>query len=166
MFLNILAIIVGMFLFVFIENFFVGMFSFQLTIILLFFLFKKVDWKVLLVIFIILFSISDVVGNLPMGSNLLMGGVTLGLLVLGSFFFSTDSDITGFSIRVFILSIYYVLLKICPEFFIDGRFGILSFKDVAFSFLKGVLSTFLLVLLEYIFASFRKRGDSSKIRLK
>lgn len=166
MFLNILAIIVGIFLFVFVENFFIGIFGFQLTIILLFFLFRKIDWKVFLIIFIVLFSILDVVGNLPMGSNLLLGGITLGLLVLGSFFLSIDSDMTGFLIRVFVLSIYYILFKICPGFFIDGKFGILSFKDVAFSLLKGVFSTLLLFLLEYVFDSFRKKGDNSKIRLK
>jgi hypothetical protein len=86
--------------------------------------------------------------------------------MISSLFFSVDSDITGSFVRIFIFAIYYILLKILPSFFLSGRLGALGFGDLFSALIKGIVSTLLILLLEYILAGFRERGNSSQIRLK
>jgi hypothetical protein len=166
MLLNILFGIVGIFTIVFFESFLIALFNFRVVVILLLFLFKKVDWKILLLLFSLLFFISDVVNNLPLGSNLLINSAILGVLMLSSLFFSLGSDITGSFVRIFVFTLYYILLKILPSFLISGKLGFLDLKDVFFALLKAVVSTLLVLLIEYVLAGFRERGNTSKIRLK
>lgn len=166
MLLNILFGIVGIFTIVFFESFLIALFNFKVVVILLLFLFKKVDWKILLLLFSLLFFISDVVNNLPLGSNLLINSAILGVLMLSSLFFSLGSDITGSFVRIFVFTLYYILLKILPSFLISGKLGFLDLKDVFFALLKAVVSTLLVLLIEYVLAGFRERGNTSKIRLK
>jgi hypothetical protein len=164
--LNILFGIVGIFGILFLESFFVALFGFRLMVILFIFLFKKVDWKILAVIFSALFFISDVVNNLPLGSNSLISSITLGLLMISSLFFSVDSDITGSFVRIAVFTIYYILLKILPSFFLSGRLGFLDVGDVFSALIKAIVTTLLILLLEYILAGLRNRGNASQIRLK
>jgi hypothetical protein len=164
--INILLTVLGVFAILFVESLLVALFNFRVVIVLFLFLFKKIDWKPLLVIFGIISLLLDVVNNLPLGSNLLIISVVLGILMLSSVFFSLDSDITAFLVKFFVVAIYYILLVITPNFLVTGRFGFLSLNDILSSIIKAVVTTFLFILLENIFTGFRSRGNASQIRLK
>lgn len=166
MVVNILLTILGIFLILFFESMLVALFNFRIVIVLFLFLFKKVDWKVLFAIFAILFVVFDVVNNLPLGSNLLINSLVLGVLMLSSVFFSLDSGVTAFLVRLVVIFLYYILLLLLPSFLLTGRFGLVSLSDVLFSLVKASITAFLFVLLENIFTSFRNRGNTSQIRLK
>jgi hypothetical protein len=49
---------------------------------------------------------------------------------------------------------------------VSGEFGFLTFDNLLSSFLRAVFSVLVLLLLEYLYGRFRKRGNTSQIRLK
>ena len=158
--------ILGIFLLLFLESLVLSLFNFSFVVAIFFFLFKKVNWKILLFGSCILFLIFDVTNNLPLGSHSLIIALPLGLLIVSSVFFTIDSGFTSFLVRVLIFLVYYILLHLLPSLFSVGSFGFFTFNDFLSSLLKAVVSAFLLLLFEYLFVGFRKRGNTSQIRLK
>lgn len=166
MVLTAILIITSIILLVFLESFLLAFLNFRISIILFLFLFRKVEWKTLLFPFVVLLLIFDVVKNFPLGTNLLVFSLVFGLLLLVSLFLSIDSGITAFLVRVFHFALYYVLLLVVPSLLIEGTFGYLSLRDVLISFLKGIVSAFLLLFLDSAYARLRRRGSSSLISIK
>jgi hypothetical protein len=69
-------------------------------------------------------------------------------------------------IKTIIFWFYYILLTLFPNLFTTGEFGFLTFDNLLSSFLRALFSVLVLLLLEYLYARFRKRGNTSQIRLK
>ena len=166
MILTVILTILSVILLVFFESFLLALLNFRLSIILFLFLFRKIDWKLLFFPLVFLLLIFDVVKNFPLGTNLLILSLVFGLLLLISLFLSVDSGLTAFFVRTFLFALYYVLLLTLPSFLTVGTFGPLSLSNILVSFVKGVISALLLVLLDNTYAGFRKRGNSSQISLK
>jgi hypothetical protein len=166
MVLNIVVTILGIIFLVFFESFLLALVNFRFSIIIFFFLFKKIDWKLLIIPFGFLLLIFDVVKNLPLGTNLLILSIVLGFFVLLSLIFSVEGGLTGFFVKGFLFFLYYLLLLALPKFLSVGTLGDLSLRNVIVSFAKGFLSSLILILLDNTFANFRKRGNSSQISLK
>jgi hypothetical protein len=166
MILRILLIILGIIFIVFIESFFGAIFNFKIVIILFFFLFKKVDWKILFALSFVILLVLDVVNRFPLGTNVLIISIPLAVLMLSSLFFSIEYGPSAFFLRILTFLIYYVLYIVAPNFFLSAKFGYITINEFLYSLLKAVFSTFLLILLEYILAEFRDRGNATQIRLK
>jgi hypothetical protein len=164
--LNILFTILGFFVLVYFESLFLAFLGIRLFIIIFFFLFREISWEVLFVASVLLLLVFDVIYKVPLGSNILMFVLPFGLFVLLSMFISLRAGIVSFIIKILIFSLYYILLLLLPNLFVSGELGFVSLVDLRSSFLRAVLSVLILLLLEYVYARFRKRGNSSQIRLK
>jgi hypothetical protein len=165
MILNIVITILGILFLVFFESFLLALANFRFSIIIFFFLFKKVDWKFLIIPFGILLLIFDVVKNFPLGTNLLILSIVLAFFVLLSLIFSVDGGVTKFFVNIFLFSLYYILLLVLPKFLSIGTLGDLNGRNIVVSLAKAVLSSLILAFLDNTFANFRKRGNSSQISL-
>jgi len=166
MVLDILFTILGVFALVYFESLFLALFGFRLFIIIFFFLFRKVDWKPFFPVAAVSLLIFDVVYKLPLGSNMLMVAIPFGLYLLLSLFISLEIGFVSFFIQIAIFWFYYVLLAVLPNLFVTGQFGFLTTNNLLISLLRAVISVLVLFLLERLYASFRKRGNTSQIRLK
>jgi hypothetical protein len=166
MVLNILATILGVFGLVYFESFLVALFSFRLFPVLFFFLFQKIDWKFFYPLCAVTLLIFDIVYKLPLGSNLLIFSLPFGLYLLFSMIFTLDSGIVSLFFKLCIFWFYYILLVLLPNLFLSGEFGLFDINDLLSSLLRAVFSVLVLLLLEKLYAGFRKRGNTSQIRLK
>jgi hypothetical protein len=88
------------------------------------------------------------------------------LYVLLSLFIALDAGLLSIFIKTLIFWSYYILLAVLPNLFVSGEFGFLNFNDLLSSLLRAVFSVLVLLFLEYLYARFRKRGNTSQIRLK
>ncbi|KUK67416.1 MAG: transmembrane(s)protein [candidate division WS6 bacterium 36_33] len=163
---NIFLTILGLFALVYLESMFLALIGIKLSLIIFFFLFRKVDLKIFFIISFIVLLIFDVVYKLPLGSNILIFSVPLLLYLLISMFVSLESSLVAFLIKTVIFWVYYIVLLTLPNLFVVGRFGALTWNEVLRALLSAFLTTLGVFMLDYILAGFRKRGNSSQIRLK
>ena len=166
MVLTIFLTILSVIFLVFFESFLLALFNFRFSIVLFFFLFRKINWKLLFFPFLFLLLIFDIVKSFPLGTNLLIFSFIFLLFILISLLLSVETGFTAFFVRIFLFAIYYILLLTLPSFLTIGTFGSLSLRNVLVSFLKGVVSALLLVFFDNAYSSFRKRGNSSQISIK
>ncbi len=164
--LNILFTVLGVFGLVYFESLLLVLFGLRLFLIVFFFLFRKVDWKAFFPVCAFLLLIFDVVYKMPSGSNLLIFSLPFGLYLLFSMIISLDVGVISILVKTLIFWFYYILLIILPNLFISGEFGVFDFSDLLNSLLRAVFSILVLLLLERLYAGFRKRGNTSQIRLK
>jgi len=164
--LNIFLTILGLFALVYLESFLLALTGLKLTAITFFFLFRKVDSKIFFIASFVAFLIFDVVYKLPLGSNMLIIVLPLLLYLLISMFVSLDFGLVAFLVKMFIFWIYYIILLTLPNLFVAGRFGALTWDEALRALLRAFLTTLVVFILDYILAGFRKRGNSSQIRLK
>lgn len=163
---NIFLTILGLFALVYLENLLLVLIGIKLSLIIFFFLFRKVDSKIFFVISFVVFLVLDIVYKLPLGSNILMLFVPSLLYLLISMFVSLDFGLVAFLVKTLIFWVYYIILLILPNLLVVGRFGALTWDEVLRALLRAFLTTVAVLILDYILAGFRKRGNSSQIRLK
>ncbi len=166
MVLDILFTIVGVFALVYLESLLLALFGFRIFVIIFFFLFRRIDWKPFFFVSAIILLIFDVVYKVPLGSNILILILPFGLFLLLSMFVSLDGGVLSILVKTLVFFLYYILLVLLPNLFVVGEFGFLTFNNLLSSLLRAVLSVLVLLLLEYLYAGFRKRGNNSQIRLK
>ncbi len=164
--LNIFLTILGLFALVYLESLLLAFIGIKLSLIIFFFLFRKVDLKIFFMVSTVVFLVLDVVYKLPLGSNILMLSVPLLLYLLISMFVSLDFGLVAFLVKTVIFWIYYIILLTVPNLFVVGRFGALTWDEVLRALLRAFLTTVGVFILDYILAGFRRRGNSSQIRLK
>ena len=164
--LQIFLTILGLFALVYLENLILALIGIKLSLIIFFFLFRKVDSKIFFVISFVVFLVLDVVYKLPLGSNILMISVPLLLYLLISMLVSLDFGLVAFLVKTLIFWVYYIILLTIPNLLLVGKFGALTWDEVLRALLRAFLTTVAVLILDYILAGFRKRGNSSQIRLK
>ena len=164
--LNIFLTILGLFTLVYLESLLLALIGLKLSVIIFFFLFRKVDSKIFFIISFVAFLVLDVVYKLPLGSNVLIISVPLLLYLLISLFISLDFGLVAFLVKTVIFWVYYIILITVPNLFVVGRFGALTWDEVLRALLRAFLTTIVVFILDYILAGFRRRGNSSQIRLK
>ena len=164
--LNIFLTILGLFALVYLESMFLSLIGISLSLIIFFFLFRKVDLKIFSIISFIVFLVFDVVYKLPLGSNILILSIPLLLYLLISMFVSLDFGLVAFLVKTIIFWVYYIILLTLPNLLVVGRFGALTLDEVLRALLRAFLTTLGVFILDYIFTGIRRRGNSSQIRLK
>lgn len=164
--LNIFLTILGLFALVYFENLILALIGIKLSLVIFFFLFRKVDSKIFFAVSLILFLILDVVYKLPLGSNILVLAIPLFMYLLISIFVSLDFGLVAFLVKTVIFWVYYITLLTLPNLFIVGKFGAFTWDEVLSALLMAFLTSIGVFTLDYILAGFRRRGKSSQIRLK
>lgn len=166
MILNFLFTVLGVFALVYFESILLSLFGLRLFVILFYFLLKKIDWAFFFPASAVILLVFDVVYKLPLGSNILIFILPFALFLLLSLFVTLETGLFSFFGKILIFWFYYFLLVILPNLFESGELGFVSINDLLIALLRAVLSVLILLLLEYMYASFRKRGNTSQIRLK
>lgn len=166
MILNILITILGFFVLIYIESFLLALFGIRTFAILFFFFFKRTELKLLFVLTVIASLLFDVVYKTPLGSNIIILMIPFTLYLVTSLFVSLDSGVVPYLVKTFLFWLYYVSLNLLTNLFVSGEFGHFLPNDLFRAFLKAVVSVLILISLEYIYASLRKRGNTSQIQLK
>jgi hypothetical protein len=164
--LNIFLTILGLFSLVYLESLILALIGLKLFLIIFFFLFRKVDSKLFFLISFVVLLVLDIVYKLPLGSNILILALPLLLYLLVSMFVSLDFGLVAFLVKTVIFWVYYIILLVLPNLFVVGRFGALTWDEVLRALLRAFFTSVGVFILEYILAGFRKRGNSSQIRLK
>jgi len=164
--LNVFLTILGLFALVYFENLILSLVGIKLSLVIFFFLFRKVDSKIFFTVSFLAFLILDVVYKLPLGSNVLVLAIPLLLYLLISMFVSLDFGLIAFIVKTVIFWVYYILLLVLPNLFTVGSFGALTGDEALRALLRAFLTAVGVFILDYILTSFRRRGKSSQIRLK
>jgi hypothetical protein len=164
--LTVLGTIVGIFVLQFFESFFLALLGFRLSFVLFLAWYKRIDWKKLLPVVVVVSVAFDVTMNYRLGTNLALFVLPAFLLWLSSKIFSLES-IVGLHVTNFFSSfLFYILNYILPDFLERGVFGFLDWKMVLICVVKALATTVLLWLLEVLLKGWRGRGNASQIRLK
>ncbi len=164
--LTILGTIVGVFVLQFFESFFLALCGFRLSFVLFLIGNKRVDWRKLLLIVVVVSVAFDVTMNYRLGTNLTLFVLPAFLLWLSSKIFSLESTV-GFHVMNFFSSFFfYILNHLLPDFLEKGVFGFLDWKIVLICAVKAFVSMLLLLLLELLLKGWRGRGNATQIRLK
>lgn len=166
MVLNILFGILGVFAIIFLEGLLGAFLGLRIFFVVYVFLFKKIGWRSLLLLSIPILLVFDVAYVFPFGTNILMAGLSLGFLMILGKFFSLDSVLTSFFLFFLTFLLYYILFSVLPSFLVSGEFGYIGVGGFGAMIVKSLVSSGLVVLLEYGASSLRNRGNSSQIRLK
>lgn len=164
--LQIVLGIVGLFLLQFLEHFLLALFNIRAMFVLFLFLYKKIDWQILLPFTVLTTIILDVTMHYKLGTNLLLFVIPLSVLSLLSLVFSAEDGIVSYILKFLISLLYYILNALLPSLLLDGKWGVLNGKMFLLCIWKAVVTTVLLVLLDTFMDRFRKRGNTSQIRLK
>lgn len=164
--LTILYVIVSIFLLIFLESIFTHLFTFRLVFLLFLFAYKKVDWRQLLIVSVIVSLVMDVTMHYTLGTNLLMFVIPLSLFALFSTFSSVEDGVGSYVVRFFSIFLYYILNLILPPLFLSGTLGLVNGKLIIYLLINSVISVLLLVLVNHVLGGLRKRGNASQIRLK
>ena len=164
--ITIFLTILGLFALVYLESFLLALIGIKLSLVMFFFLFRKVDLKIFFFLSFLVFLFLDVVYKLPFGSHILIISLPLLLYLLVSMFVSLDFGLVAFLVKTVIFWIYYLILLVLPNLFAVGRFGALTWEEALSALLRAFLTASGVFILDYILAGFRKRGNSSQIRLK
>jgi hypothetical protein len=166
MIINILLTIIGVFVLVYLESIFWTLLGLRLSVLIFFLFFRKVEWKYFFLVSFIVFLVFDIVFKLPLGSNILIISLPFAVYLVILMFVSLDSGPLTFFIKTIIFWIYYILLHLLPDLFLSGKWGFFDLNMFLGSLLKAVLTVLIVVFLDYISLGFRKRGNTSQIRLK
>lgn len=164
--LQIILVTVGFFLLEFLEHFFLSLFNFRILFVLFLFGYKKIDWKILLLLSGIIAIIIDVTMHYRLGTNLLLFVIPVAVLSLFSVFFSLDEGVVSYVLKFVVSIIYYVSNALLPSLLLDGKWGVFNGNVLLVCIMKALITVLLLFLLDMLMDRFRKRGNTSQIRLK
>ncbi|MDD4382360.1 MAG: hypothetical protein PHE21_03390 [Candidatus Dojkabacteria bacterium] len=166
--INVLYIIIGIFILAVLEGFFVSFVGLKLLLFIILFLQGKVNWKWIAGFLVPYSLISDVISNYPLGTNLLLIGIPLGILILFSLLINVQEGLVSYVVKFFCFLIYFILINILPTLLIDGVFGILSWSILGASILKAAFSALLLYVSNILGERLRgeKSGNNLTIRKK
>ena len=165
----VLSILIYILIFIasfFLETFLSALGGLSIVSILMLFVFKKLDWKLIL-IFGSLLSISlDVVNHYVLGTSILLFGIALLIYYLFTLIFPEQNNILGL-LPYFVSFVFYYLLKILlPHLLLYGSIGAFQGSDIFGILIKSVISSALIFLFSILYNTFRGDKRSSKLVLK
>lgn len=164
--LNIVYAIVGIFVLIFLDGMLTSLFGFKAIFFVLLFLYRKLDWKILLCFSVFVFLISDVMSHYILGTNFIIGLLSLVFYASLSLLFSTERGFFSYVLISLTFLVYYVLLWILPNLFLTTTLDPITWKIIGIFVIKAVFSSLIMAILNIISGRFRDRGNSSKLRLK
>ena len=160
----ILYVLLTCFLTIFLEGFLVALSNFRFFFLLNIALFNKINWKYLLFFTVLGSVVLDVIYHYVLGTNLLITGVSL-LLMLGiSLLVPLNYNLPGYSVKFFCIFIYYLLLAFVPELISTGNWVSITGLMVGGMVLKALASIAFCVVFDLVWSRLRKRDEGTKLR--
>lgn len=149
---------------IFLEGFLVALGSFRFFFLLNMALFNKINWKYLLILVVLGSVVLDVIYHYVLGTNLLITGISL-LLMLGiSLLVPLEYNLPGYSVKFFCIFIYYLLFAFAPELISTGNWANISGLMVGGMVFKALISIAFCVVFDLIWSRLRKRDEGMKLR--
>lgn len=164
--LKVLYIIIGIIGALFLEGFLFSAFGIRIFLVLILLLIGRLDIKWWIAILLIYALISDVVFHYPLGTDILLVGIPLLLLFASSFIFNINEGAVGYGIKFIAIALYFILILILPSLFLNGSFGILTWKMLLIVGIKSLLLTISLYIMDIILSFTRGRENNIKISKK
>jgi hypothetical protein len=166
--INAVYIIIGIFVLLVLESFLVPFIGLRIFYLLVIFSQEKVDWKIILAFIIPYSLISDVIGNYPFGTNILIMIIPLAIVILLGIFLNVQDGLIGYVIKLISFILYFVLLIVLPSLLLSGSFGLFSWGVFGACVVKGLISIGLLYLLNIFYGKINgeKGGDNLIVRRK
>ena len=140
--------------------------GFSMIVILTLFLFKKVDWKVILTFGVLLAICLDVANHYVLGTNLLLLGAAVLFFYLFTLIFPEQNNLLGLVPFLFSFVVYYLMKLSAPSLLLFGTLGSIQGPDIWGIIIMSVLSSVLIYALSALYELFRGNKVSSKIVLK
>jgi hypothetical protein len=162
MLLNILIIILGLFLLVAFESFFVTLASFSVLIILLLLLIDKWEWKRWAVFAFLSALLIDVVLHRTIGISLLTVSISTLVLYLMFLIVPKKEVILSYIPYFFAIFVFYILINLVGPFVQESVWGVISLSNILGYIVKAVISTSLIFLINTVIDNFR---SNDQIRL-
>jgi hypothetical protein len=157
--INILITVVGIFLTITVESFFVSLLSFSVAVIVFLVLINKVNWKYWILITLFLTIFIDIILHRPLGITMLVTSVTVAILNLLFLVIPQKENLLSYLPYLFSVFIYYLLLVLLPTFFQDGVWGEISLRIVLISLVKSTITLFLIYAINILTSNFRANRD-------
>ena len=161
MLINILGIFLGLLLTIALESFSITLFSFSVSITLLFVLIDKWDWRKWLVVAFILTVLLDVVLHRPVGITMLI--TTISSLILNLLFLVMPKKEIILSYIPYFIAIlfFYILFDLVAPFLQDSVWGVLTWAELFAHVVKSGISVVLIFLINILIDNFRSNSDLS-----
>lgn len=157
------TLLIGIFT-IFLEGFLVALGNLRFFFLLNLALFNKINWKYLLILVVLGSVVLDVIYHYVLGTNLLITGISL-LLMLGiSLLVPLEYNLPGYSVKFFCIFIYYLLLAFVPELISTGNWANITGLMVGGMVLKAGISIAFCVVFDLIWSRLRKRDEGMKLR--
>lgn len=159
-------VLIGGLLTLFLESFFVALCNFRIFYMIVLVLFKRIDWRYLLIFTFLTSLVSDVVYHYVFGTSLLT--ITLPLLLIWgtSFLIPIDNTLPGYVVKFVSFVLYYFLQYVIPSLFSTGVFAHISLVAWAFILLKSVISLGVCIIVDIVTKRIRKKEESGKLILR
>ncbi len=149
---------------IFLEGFLVALGNLRFCFLLNLALFNKINWKYLLILVVLGSVVLDVIYHYVLGTNLLITGISL-LLMLGiSMLVPLEYNLPGYSVRFFCIFVYYLLLAFVPELISTGNWTSITGLMIGGMVLKALASIAFCVVFDMIWSRLRKRDEGMKLR--
>lgn len=163
--INILIVTIGMFLNIFLESFFLQLFSFSLFVVLTISLYKRIG-DIWFYTFLVISSIAlDSVLHMHLGLHILVLSSLLLLLEISWLIIPRGSKSGYISIFLLFFS-YYILLPISNSLILGQVFPQILPITILWILVKSLISLFLCILIDRFFVSLRDGSGDRDIRLK
>jgi hypothetical protein len=161
MLINILLIILGIFLSLALESFFVSLISFSIVIILALEFVNKWDWKKWSIILFIITFLLDIVTHRALGITLL--AISLSTILLYLLFLLVPKKKIILSYLPYLLAtiLFYIVIIVFSPLLQDGVWGVLNWNILISVFLKSTISSILIFTLDIAMDRFRTDGGIS-----
>jgi len=157
--INILITVVGIFLTITLESFFISLLSFSIIIIVLLVLLNKINWKYWIIITVFLTLFIDIILHRPVGITMLVTSLSVGILNLLFLIVPQKDNLLSYIPHFFSVFIYYFLLVLLPTFFQDRVWGVVSVRIVLLSLLKSLITAIIIYAINIISSNFRANRD-------
>jgi len=158
-------ILIGTLLVIFLESFFVALCNFRIFYLVILLLFKRINWKYLLIFVFLTSIISDVVYHYVFGATLLITMIPLLLVIGGSFLISVNNMLPGYVIKFLSIILYYLLLHWVPSLLSNGLFISITLSGVGIIVLKSFITLGICFVFDILMDRVRKREENGKLRL-
>lgn len=155
MLLNTLFTILGIFILISFESFFVTLASFSILIIVIFFLLDKWDWKKWILFVILTTILIDVTLHRMIGVTIFAVAISSLILYLMFLIMPKKEVLLSYLPYFIAILIYYLLVRLVGPFVQDRVWGVITWNMVIGDLVKSLLSTVMIFIINVIFDNFR-----------
>lgn len=163
--MQVLYVLLTSFVVVFLESFFVSFGNFRIFYLLTINLFNKINWKYLLIFSVVTSLILDVIYHYVLGTNLLLVGISLALMLVFSLLIPLGYNLPGYFVKFVCILAYYISAFLIPNLISTGQLVSLTGNIMVGILIKSVISILFCLLFDLLWSRLRSKEDSTKLRL-